>query len=187
MALRFNSVGDSERMISTFGIRPAVLFDDLDDIRAAVESAILATGFLTAPNILNGWAFNGFELVRATATGDESLEWINPIVGTLAGGGFASNTAVLIQKRTGLGGRRHRGRMFLPPILFADIGADNNGFLTPALLANLTSTFDFFMTNLEDAEVPMVLHHGGVALDSQLVTSLAPAPQLATQRRRMRP
>lgn len=186
MALRFISSGDAQRMITTFGIRPVPTLETIEEIRDAVDVAILAIPMFTAANILNGWTYDGFQVVRTTATGEESIELSFPVVGSLVGAGFTTNTAVLISKRTGLGGRRHRGRMFFPPMLFSDIGADNNGFLSPALHANLTTSFEGFRQEFIDAGVPMVLHHSGVALDSQLVTQLFPSNQLATQRRRMR-
>lgn len=173
-------------MITTFGVRPALTFTDISDIVDAVQLAITETALFLAANIVTGWVYHGFEVVRATDTGDEAAEFVTTVTGVLVGGGFTSNTAILLQKRTGLGGRRHRGRMFFPPVLFGQDGADNNGFLTPALVTNLSTTFATFLSELAAAEVPMALHHSGTALDSQLVSSLEPAAQLATQRRRMR-
>lgn len=173
-------------MVSTFGVQPGVLLDTADDVADALEAVLSAFPPFLAANILIGWQYSGFNVSYETATGADVVERHETVVGTLAGGGFTSNTAVLIQKKTALGGRRHRGRMFIPPLLFSDIGADNNGFINGTVLSNMNITWGIFRADLVNADVPMVLHHSGVALDSQLVTDLVVQPQMATQRRRMR-
>lgn len=109
--------------------------------------------------------------------------------GTGTGTPLPNNCATLLKKSTALGGRRNRGRMYVPCPMEAEV--DGAGICTaPSLTAWNTecakilpggavhTAFGF----LGDA---VVLHEAGSQTPA-VVTDLSPAPKIATQRRRMR-
>lgn len=110
-------------------------------------------------------------------------------VGNAAGGSVAGipppNVSVLVQKRTGLSGRKHRGRIYFPAITFAETEVDNAGEISSGTLSDLQDAFDLTLDSLATADLPIyLLHHEVLAPDR--VTSLPVQPLIATQRRRLR-
>lgn len=114
------------------------------------------------------------------------------IVGNTAPGGRsgASTTAalaVLVNKRTALGGRRHAGRNFWPWMI-ADTEVSETGIITPGVVTSLQSIFTGFLSGLASADIPMVLLHrtGGVTPvpPPTPVTSMLVDGVISTQRRR---
>lgn len=101
-----------------------------------------------------------------------------------AGGTFASpNLAYLVEKNTALGGRRGRGRMFLPGVTESGIGSAGGLDSTVAsdFATNLGNWFDTFA----GAGVSPVLLHSD-ATSPTPITSFTIDPTVATQRNRLR-
>lgn len=109
------------------------------------------------------------------------------------------NCALLVDKLTALGGRRNRGRMYVPSVLaegdVSDTGNITNSALT--LLQTSFNNFFEFMQNGSDltqfqpalAETPMqVLHRPGISVvgTPTPVSSLRVQPVITTQRKRLR-
>ena len=90
------------------------------------------------------------------------------------------NVAWLLTKRTALGGRANRGRMFIPGPPEAFITASG----TMAASA-LQTAADDFLDALATTGTPMVILHNGTG-DPTPVTQLISEPRVATQRRRLR-
>lgn len=139
-------------------------------------------------------------LVKGTATVAEGLafESFSGAAGTSVSDGVAVSAAAIIEKRTGVPGRRNRGRMFIPAILEAS--TDIGGHLTPARIAVIQAAATQFLTDVGtidvDAEM-MILHSKGWdgdveppdpgnAPDPRVVTNLIVNPLVGTQRRRLR-
>jgi hypothetical protein len=93
------------------------------------------------------------------------------------------NVAFLIEKNTALGGRRNRGRFYMPGV--PEAGVADNGFVETTTLGNLTTGAADFLARIQAEVLQMVVLHTGPSLPT-VVTSLTPDPQVATQRRRLR-
>lgn len=110
----------------------------------------------------------------------------SPHSGGRAGTGISPQVAILIQKRTALGGRRNRGRMYIAGASEGDIGT--NGSLSGTLQTAVTGACDGLM-NLPVA-VPAanisqpVLLHDEPPTTPTVITDLAMTLYSATQRRR---
>ena len=91
--------------------------------------------------------------------------------------------ALMVQKRTGVGGRRNRGRMYLPGP--REDGYTDEGQLTTAQASELQTAADDWLTDMGNADVGVVILHadGGTPTD---VTSLVAGTFIATQRRRLK-
>lgn len=116
--------------------------------------------------------------------------------GTRAGEFAPPNVALLVRKRTALGGKKNRGRSYIPFIL-AVSEATENGAVAPGSIAALQGACTTFLAQLTTDVTPMVIenktfntplppHHvtfiGG---SNAQVTSYVVEPIIATQRRRL--
>lgn len=149
-----------------------VLAQNIDDIISAAASC--TGGFVLVGN--DGGSIR-FDVSLAT-----------PVVGDRATTAASPQVACLVKKNTALGGRRNRGRMFIPWPAEGDIG--NNGRLTPAALTAL----DGVATNLANLDAGgssggnfsslVVLHDSG-PFPPTAITGFSASPVVATQRRRL--
>lgn len=123
--------------------------------------------------------------------------------GSLAVTSLTPNTAFLVNKGTELGGRRGRGRMFIPGVAEGD--ADDSGTVLGSRLAALNTALTQTLDDLALNSIAMYLLHSPATVwvlnsdgqprrqpldlpipDPDLVLSLSAAAKVATQRRRLR-
>jgi hypothetical protein len=108
------------------------------------------------------------------------------VAGGSAGVGAPPNLAYLIHKRTALGGRAGRGRMYIPGVTESNV--DPSGNLEGTTAADLTGLMETFRSVLDLAGVPPVILHqpGSPLVTPTPITEFAAASRAATQRQRMR-
>jgi hypothetical protein len=178
-AWRFSLSGDPEVMVTTIGI-------DLDEAtpqQAADQFADLWTQHFPGNNMAAGWTYLGATLRVGTGAAPLIVEAPRNVPGTGPGNSLPSNCALLVKKRTALGGRSGRGRMFVPLTSVGEEGVTPNGFMSAALTGVLQGVY----TSIWGAMSFVLLHDSlsPVTVPTAL-TSLIVDPQIATQRRRMR-
>ena len=107
----------------------------------------------------------------------------NEVSGTASGTISPPQVCFLLRKITALGGRRNRGRLYLPGV--REAAYDDEGKLTSTANSELVSAADGLIADLGTADMTMEILHsdGGTPTD---VTSLAVGQFLATQRRRLK-
>jgi len=117
---------------------------------------------------------------------------LTAVNGATPGAKLPQNCALLVRKNTGAGGRRARGRFFVPLIL-AEGAVSNVGVIANDALADYTNGVNAFYASLTTGTAfpptPMVvLHSTGISpvIDPSPVLSLACDNVIATQRRRLR-
>lgn len=135
----------------------------------------------------------------------ESGEFVENILGTAAVQTVPPNVALLVRKLSGLGGRRGRGRMYVPGL--GESSVDTGGTIVGGTVSGWQTIFDAIFNGLESQDTPMVLLHdppGHWILNSNgqprfvadvgedapaptTVTSLVVESRVASQRRRNRP
>lgn len=178
---------DPEPMISTYGIRnpgaPGDVEGTLNDVAAAFDSSYYGD----AASYREDWTYLGFLASLMTAEGVLTFEKPANRPSTASDDrSCPTNCALLIQKKTPFGGRRNRGRMFLPagylPELF--IGAAGN--IDGASLIDFQNGADEWLAALSLAGLEMTIHHATAPFASTEVTSLVVSDTIATQRQRMR-
>lgn len=104
--------------------------------------------------------------------------------GLSSGEGISPQVATLVKKSTALGGRKGRGRMYIPgtPESVDAVGGSlDSGFVTA-----VNTCLNDFLDNMAGVSVPLVLLHGDNTTPTPLV-SFACQSLVATQRRRIRP
>jgi len=175
------------------------------DMNAQVGSVALVNKILT--DFTSEWAAViddavtiGPGRLNVGQDGGESLAFIGStvVVGTSAQSSMPSNVAVLLRKTTARGGRRGRGRMFVPWAL-SDAAVDDTGQILGATVTNLQTRATDFLGNLEldlgsELATPMVLLHTESGEDVENptatglpnpVTALTVDALIGSQRRRL--
>lgn len=104
------------------------------------------------------------------------------------GGGASANAqspqvSYLVEKQTALGGRRNRGRFFLPGV--SEVDADSSGQVLAATVTAINTDLTALLVDLAARDVDMMVLHSDGGPPTQ-VTSLTLDPFTATQRRRLR-
>ncbi len=119
------------------------------------------------------------------ATGP-SAEFTLPVAGTGPSAASSPNTAWLVRKNTGFGGRTGRGRWYIPGIV--DGSVFSNGVIIGGEVTLMTTALEAWRTSMTtDGVVPTLLH--GAASPVQVpmpITSFVTDFKVATQRRRLR-
>jgi hypothetical protein len=188
VAYRIALAGDAEEMLVTMGFR---IFSGFGINPAGAE--LLADSF--AANMINlcaaGYTFRGLRASDGPDGEGQVHEVERSVASTSTKLGIPPNTAYLTRKITGLGGRRNRGRFYMPGV--SEVDVDNTGLLTATHRTNYqTSVNAWFAQNNAGAEIEAhALFHetpeGAPGIAPTDITSLLVQPKVGTQRRRLRP
>jgi hypothetical protein len=110
-------------------------------------------------------------------------EYAENIVGGTSGTQMPPNVALLVEKKTAVGGKSGAGRLYIPGIPEAVAGAD--GAIAPANMTAFQTVANAWLADIETTFTGMVLLHSASS-DPTAVTNLVIDPLAATQRRRLR-
>lgn len=185
ISLKFQLASFNRPAYVTFAVNPTAT--DPDDVAAAVLGAYTATGSMnsrldssvTMTEVTARLGTDGSEDLIGTAT--------NAAPGGATGGAPPPNVAVLCHKRTARGGRRGRGRLFMPWYC-SDNDTNEDGTLLTSAVTAIGLAMVTFMGALNTNNVPMyILHKPGNTLPGppDLVTNITVSGLVATQRRRL--
>lgn len=117
-----------------------------------------------------------------TATGETGIVDLG-LVGDIGGQPVSPNVAMLVRKNTSLGGRRGRGRMYVPGTPGA--GLDNSGEFDAGQVNQWVGEWtDIWAGMTFVGFTPMLLHEG--ALTPTPINNFVGSTRVATQRRRAR-
>jgi hypothetical protein len=140
-----------------------------------------------AGSMMDDYRFLGVHCALGTPTGDILGQRLATITGSVSDACPPSNCALLVNKSTALGGRRYRGRMFVPVAQINEGAVDSVGVVSGSTLTAAATAWNTAYTNLvADDVIPHLFHQGGGAPVPTVVTAFTVQTQLATQRRRMR-
>lgn len=175
-------------------VREAVTTFGVDSSNAGGDYEGLADGIMTvweaevAP-ILDADVTAGPVELAVGQDGGENLVAVGSTtsVGNRVISTVSPNVAVLVRKRTARGGRRGRGRMYVPWAA-QDSAVDEAGTINPTEMGLLQGAFADFLTALNANAADMyLLHNEGLSTPGapNLVTTLSVDNLVATQRRRL--
>lgn len=186
-----NMLGDPEPFACTFGIETDLAnFDMLEHVNHV---------FAAWSGSIRPWQSTNLTLTKVIGRfGQDAADDIivesdlTPINGAQSGSFLPQNCAWLVKKHTAFGGRRNRGRLYVPYAIL-ESNVSDIGVITPAVQTNLEGAaddlFDGLLSTaggLEPATPMVILHRSVVPIAPTLVTSLSSEPVIATQRRRLR-
>lgn len=107
---------------------------------------------------------------------------------SIGGGGAATavspQVSFLVRKQTTHGGRKGRGRFYLPGVLEADVGS--GGLVAPLVVSALQADVETLRTGMEGLDIPPALLHDDLVTGAYPITGFVVDPTVATQRRRLR-
>jgi hypothetical protein len=178
--------GDMTRMAYvTFGVAVGSL--TMGQVVTGLVSTYAGAGGLAAM-IDNSAAITQTRVSYGTASNEDTVavDGTN-VAGTKSIIGPPPSVCLLIHKQSDRGGRRGRGRMFLPNAI-ANADLAENGTLLSASVTALTTAFNLWVAKIATANLPMAILHspGKTAPGSpNLVTSFSIDKIVGTQRRRL--
>jgi hypothetical protein len=157
------------------------LATDVDGVFSALDETVTHDMWRPAPS---DFVISSVTITKLDGTG---LGFVFPTDGTAkwqgnGGTQWIPNEAAIVTLRTNIGGRRGRGRVYIP------CSEDNvaNGRITSATTTALQSNWEAFVLALDEATVPAALvvasytHH-----DDHLVNRVTAQPIAGSQRRRL--
>lgn len=168
---------------------------DIDQDAVDGYAAAFATSEYLSTAVSNEVTFEGVDFIVGTGDPTEPLhiESSASQVGGAGGDMCPINSAILVKKLTGRGGRKGRGRFYSPGV---QIDALNNigGLISDAALTNIQESVDALPVELGEGLVaggpsaaqPVLLHATEADGAPDVLTSLVVQSRLATQRRRLR-
>lgn len=139
-----------------------------------------------ASNMGAAWTWTGVQCRVQTEPGLLIGENIVNRVGTATFSAVPVNTAMLVRKRTALGGRRNSGRLFVPLMNFDEVNVSNIGVISTTVLGPQQTRWTAAMTAFLASALEPVVLHSQAGLPTP-ITSLVIQQVCATQRKRMRP
>lgn len=186
----FSVDGLTDPMGFTMGVFSSTLAYDLVNTNVAIKfrDEVLEAGALMGTH----WRWLGSSLTWIAPGGPITYESPASMSGTAAVETVPPNSAVLVRKQTALGGRRNRGRLFMPPCTTYETQVDSAGFMAGATVAAVNIRWEDWRTTCEAIDCFFYLYHqydpdlGELPEVPTQITGLAVQPQLATQRNRMR-
>lgn len=186
-AIYQSRTGDPEAYVSVFGIE---MSDALDpNTTAAAVAGRFAAAFETEMPAEQRVVRCQ---VRIGQDGGPPVigEWAGSLAGAAPSNLVPQNSCTLVRWSSGLGGRRGRGRTFLPWV--HEGGVSNTGELTPTAISQTQTCVDDFLESMAGDPAPLplyILHAPGLttAPAPTLITGGSVANLIATQRRRLRP
>lgn len=183
--MKWGLIAGGAEAVSTFGVDCDVSAS-VNTNAAAIEAILVASGRPMAPgNYSTSWNYLGMELTQMTPTGPQTGVVDVLVPGTTALSTVPPNVAFLMRKNTARGGRRGRGRCFLPPIWISEANVGVEGIISSASLTPVNVLWSAVLTALATASIPAVLlHDDGSTPD--VITSWFIDSVVATQRRRLR-
>jgi len=186
--MRYQFEGDAEAMITTMGVNVSSWGGDYAEGLEWLSDAWLAciVGSL-AETVISG----PYSLAVGQDGGDPiTYEYTATNAGDAPSFPMWPNTAVLVKKATASGGRRNRGRMYVPGLAIRSL-VTPAGIIDPSFLADFQTNLDTFLSYVNagtgfSATNLGVLHSEPPSAPA-VITALTADNKVATQRRRLRP
>lgn len=183
LSMEFDIPGDAGPAIVVLGLQPpgATSIDDqADDLETILNTTPgLKTSLASAVEI------SRFVLRFTSSPGvTEIVERTLGYPGLQAGATSPPQVALLVQKSTGIAGRKNRGRMYVPGLV--DTGVEDDGRLTSVYQGQWQTGITAFGNSLSTAGYLPVILHTSAADTPTPVQQFIVASKVATQRRRLR-
>lgn len=183
--LVFSCAGTPRQSTWTLGFKSTPFVSAGESAENIYNQATAAGGPYEAPRMLSIWTFEGVNVTWMTESGPLVGSFFDPVVGSGGSAGLVINCAGLLKKNTARGGRKGRGRAFIPPTFASEAQVDPVGTIDSGVVSVTQDCFDQFVDDLATAGItPYLLHEDGSTPNE--ITSLTLQATVATQRRRLR-
>lgn len=183
----FQPFGTAQNVVITHGFHDTARGSDPTDAADDYHTVMTAAGrpFETS-NIGTQWTFVRVDTVIQSPTGP--LLGTHPVgvQGTLVVEALPLNCAFLVAKTTSRGGRRGRGRMFVPPMSVAEGNIGPTGVIVGASLTAQQAKWTAARTAAAAGLFPPFLLHDTSEIAPDAVNLWTLQARIATQRTRLR-
>jgi hypothetical protein len=183
----FTCSGDSRTPEITFGFQ-AISATDPNAMATSIMTAWTAK-FVPAA-LASTWSVS--KVMTSVHLGSGIIDGLDgsPSAGTASFNAASLAVCMLLRKQTALGGRKNRGRCYLPAGYLGELSVDQAGVIDPTLVGATTTRWTDFIDQLATDDLPMMLIHsgpvGGPFDDPTGVDTGFCESMVATQRRRQR-
>lgn len=185
MRIKMMQSGASVPMLITFGY-DAVSAQTPTQDAIDWDALLRATGRPFAPAAYSTtWLYLGIDATRMTGTGPIVGSVVQSIAGSTTLGACPPNTAFLLSKATARGGRKGKGRCFLPPMWTAETNVNDFGVISSGPVSTMQGQWASFLTAVNATPLPAVLLHSDGSTPDP-ITGLTVNALAASQRRRLR-
>lgn len=183
----FQPFGTSQNVVITHGFKNNSGADLPDDAAEDWRAVFTAAGrpFETS-NIGTQWTFVRVDAVIMTSTGPLLGTAPHGVTGTLAAEALPLNCSFLVAKSTSRGGRRGRGRLFVPPFSVAEGNIGPTGVIVGASLTAQQAKWTAARTAQAAGDYPPYLLHDTSEIAPDPVNLWTMQARIATQRTRLR-
>lgn len=189
LVYRWTIAGDTEPQVITLGIRdtaPPLEPGDAQGIANTLTTlASSGSNMFSTTAMADVMTFRGVTCYIRDGEGFAVGVGTASVVGLQSSSVLPTNCAILCRKDTGVGGRKYRGRWYLPVALSSEANVDQNGFIVSGSVSTVQGYVDALVGNLAGSNLEPVLHHSDGS-PGTLITSFTVQDQIATQRKRMR-
>lgn len=141
---------------------------------------------ITAANVCDAYTFRGVVVRKQGDVGVEVGEHMESVVGTASASVLPPNCTTLWNKSTATGGRRGRGRAFIPIYAPGESTVDSLGVIPGVTVTATQALYDAFLIAAAGQGLFPQLFHQTAPFTPSPVLSFQMQSQIATQRRRMR-
>lgn len=173
--------------VSGFSIHTvAVSPTDTETIADTVEDIMQTEQLTVAGAFASSYIYLGQNTTQMLLSGPQLVQLPANITGTAGPAVPPANCAVLVRKNTGGGGRRNRGRFYLPACYLPENLVDPAGIIDAGSRAEIQGKVSAVLSALDTAGFPMRLLHSSPDDVPTDVISLVVQSRMATQRLRMR-
>jgi hypothetical protein len=155
--------------------------DSATDVATNVSAALASLGYLDI--LSTSVTVDEVRVKLGPDSTGESASDFPSLSGTVGGQAAPPNLALLVRKNTALGGRRGRGRCYIPGL--PEFALDQNGLVVSSIITIAQDFFTDWGGAMVLASKPLHLLHGD-ATSPTAISSLVVDGKLATQRRRLR-
>lgn len=173
---------------------------DPDTVAQDLHELFLEHPLQGGGNLNTAWTYLGTSVTKGTVSGPPELGVFPAAVpGTAPGSAPPPNVSIIIRKRTGLAGRKYRGRMFMPAGWVAEGEINSGGGIDSGRITGYNIWLTEWFNDATISGYPMyLLHQHGTYVnrdgETVVVSPLAPTalsglstdPVVSTQRRRLR-
>lgn len=148
----------------------------------AFDSIVWGSG----ANASEQYTFEGCSTTTETLTGPIIADYVLNTVGTVTAAVPPPNLSLLVSKNTASGGRKNRGRLYMPTAVVFETEVNHAGVLSAITTSAYQAVWDAFWTQLDGDGFPPWLLHSDPADTPTPITAFTVQSLMATQRRRMR-
>lgn len=183
-AIQFSCVGDMRRPVITFGfVDPGV------DSPSAIGNTLLtkwrAVAAFEDNSLATSYAMEECDVVVNRAGVHVVGNSIGRHQGTAGFNALPLASCAILRKKSAMGGRKARGRCYLPAGYLGELSVDPAGNIDPALVDATGSRWATFINDLDASGMGMVILHND-ATPPTVVTEGSCESIIGTQRRRQR-